>query len=126
MSGSNWLLDTNTIIYIAKKELDLSSFVKENDTLFVSSISYMECLGYNFITKKEEQITTQLCDSFEHILVKEEIIKQTIKIRKLHKIKLPDAIIAATAITHKLTLVSHNTKDFLNIDGLKLIDSYKP
>ena len=126
MSGSNWLLDTNTIIYIAKKELDLSSFVKENDTLFVSSISYMECLGYNFITKKEEQITTQLCDSFEHILVKEEIIKQTIKIRKLHKIKLPDAIIASTAITHKLTLVSHNTKDFLNIDGLKLIDSYKP
>lgn len=126
MSGSNWLLDTNTIIYLAKKELDLSSFAKENDTLFVSSISYMECLGYNFSTKKEEQITTQLCDSFEHILVTEEIIKQTIKIRKLHKIKLPDAIIAATAITHKLTLVSHNTKDFLNIDGLKLIDCYKP
>lgn len=106
--------------------MDLSSFVKENDTLFVSSISYMECLGYNFSTKKEEQITTQLCDSFEHILITEEIIKQTIKIRKLHKIKLPDAIIAATAITHKLTLVSHNTKDFLNIDGLKLIDCYKP
>jgi len=125
MSGKNWLLDTNIIIYMVKNELDLSLFTKENDTLYISSVSYMECLGYNFSNAMEEQIITELCNSFEHILIENKIIKQTIEIRKNHKIKLPDAIIAATAIINKLPLVSHNTKDFIDIDGLKLLDPFQ-
>lgn len=125
MSGKNWLLDTNIIIYMVKNELDLSLFTKENDTLYISSVSYMECLGYNFSNAMEEQIITELCNGFEHILIENKIIKQTIEIRKKHKIKLPDAIIAATAIINKLPLVSHNTKDFIDIDGLKLLDPFQ-
>jgi predicted nucleic acid-binding protein len=125
MSGKNWLLDTNIIIYMVKNELDLSLFTKENDTLYISSVSYMECLGYNFSNAMEEQIITELCNGFKHILIENKIIKQTIEIRKKHKIKLPDAIIAATAIINKLPLVSHNTKDFIDIDGLKLLDPFQ-
>ena len=125
MSGKNWLLDTNIIIYMVKNELDLSLFTKENDTLFISSVSYMECLGYNFSSAMEEQIITELCNGFEHILIENKIIKQTIEIRKNHKIKLPDAIIAATAIINKLPLVSHNTKDFIDINGIKLLDPFQ-
>ena len=42
-----------------------------------------------------------------------------------HKIKTPDAIIASTAIVNGLTLITRNTKDFKNIEGLKIIDPYE-
>ncbi|MFM9836651.1 MAG: PIN domain-containing protein [Cyclobacteriaceae bacterium] len=53
------------------------------------------------------------------------IIEKTIELRKTHKTKLPDAIIAATAIVYDLTLISRNTSDFKNIEGLKVIDPHK-
>lgn len=55
--------------------------------------------------------------------LEEAIILRTIALRKLIKIKLPDAIIAATAIVYNLTLVTRNTADFKNIPGLALISS---
>jgi len=59
------------------------------------------------------------------IEINKSIINQTISLRKTHRIKLPDSIIASTAIVHNLTLISHNTRDFTNIKGLALIDPYK-
>jgi predicted nucleic acid-binding protein len=47
------------------------------------------------------------------------IIKETIKIRKNFKLKLPDALIAATAIVNDLTLIADNDKDFLRVKKLK-------
>lgn len=52
------------------------------------------------------------------------IVTQTIEIRKEYKIKLPDAIIAATALVNDLTLISRNKSDFKNIDGLAVIDPH--
>ena len=49
---------------------------------------------------------------------------KTADIRKKHKIKLPDAIIAATSIVYDLTLVSRNISDFKTIEGLKLINPW--
>ena len=55
----------------------------------------------------------------------EPVISRTIKIRKGISIRLPDAIIAATAIVHNLTLLSDNDKDFLRVSGLKYINPTK-
>lgn len=44
--------------------------------------------------------------------------------RRKYKTKLPDAIIAATALVHNLTIISRNTADFKNIEGLKVLDLY--
>ena len=49
---------------------------------------------------------------------------KTADIRKKHRIKLPDAIIAATALVYELTLVSRNVSDFRNIEGLELINPW--
>jgi len=45
-------------------------------------------------------------------------------IRKQYKIKLPDAIIAATARIYNLTLLTRNTKDFQEISGLLTINPW--
>jgi predicted nucleic acid-binding protein len=38
--------------------------------------------------------------------------------------RLPDAIIAATALVYDLVLISRNISDFKNIDGLQVIDPH--
>lgn len=50
----------------------------------------------------------------------------TVKIRRNHKIKLPDAIIAATAITKGMTLITRNAKDFTPITNLHVINPFEP
>jgi toxin FitB len=52
------------------------------------------------------------------------IVEQTILLRKKHKIKTPDAIIAATALVHDLTIITRNSGDFEKIEGLKTVNPY--
>lgn len=47
-----------------------------------------------------------------------------IEIRKKHRIKLPDAIIEATAVRYQLTLIARNTEDFKNIIGLETVNPW--
>jgi predicted nucleic acid-binding protein len=56
------------------------------------------------------------------IALNDVIATETINLRKKHKIKLPDAVIAATAIVLNLTSVTSNVDDFKNIDGLNILN----
>jgi predicted nucleic acid-binding protein len=49
---------------------------------------------------------------------------KTADIRKQYNLKIPDAIIAATALINNLTLITRNTKDFEKVEGLKIIDPF--
>jgi predicted nucleic acid-binding protein len=109
------LLDTNILIYISKKEIQLSSFAHPGDELFISVITYMEALGFPFKSRNEELIISGLCENLIVINLEEPIINEVISLRKKNKIKLPDAIIAGTAITNNLDLITHNTEDFKSI-----------
>ena len=121
MNGHNYLIDTNIIIYLTQNKLKVSDFAQERDNLYISTITYMESLGFPFQNRNEEDAITKLCDTFERLFLTEDIEKQTILIRKKNTVKLPDAIIAATAITYHLTLVTLNSSDFSKILGLHLL-----
>lgn len=54
-----------------------------------------------------------------------EVINHCVSLRKNKKVKTPDAIIAATALTHNCTLLTNNEKDFTNIKGLKIVNPHK-
>ena len=54
-----------------------------------------------------------------------EIAERTIAIRKNLRIKIPDAIIAATALEYSLQLVSRNEEDFSQIQDLKLVNPFQ-
>ena len=47
MDGKRALFDSNIIIYLSKQEIDLS-YIDQFDELFISVITYMEILGYQF------------------------------------------------------------------------------
>ena len=50
-------------------------------------------------------------------------IDEAIRLRRLHKTKSPDAIIAATALLQQAEVVTRNTSDFNKIAGLSVLDS---
>ncbi len=112
MSGNRLLLDTNILIYLSKKELKLEDFASKEDVLFISVITLMEAKGYPFSNKKEEIIIDTLCENLIKAYVTDDVIETVIGLRRKHKIKLPDAIILATAIENNLQLITRNTKDF--------------
>ena len=121
-----YLLDTNTIIYYLKAALPtkamqlLHSIVDEQP--MISVITKIELLGFNQPNLQIQSITETFINATLVFDLDETIVNTTIALRKQHKIKLPDAIIAATAIAYNLTLITHNTSDFERIPQLKLQD----
>ena len=117
MNGSRALFDSNTIIYLSKKEISLSlSLLESFGEHYISVITYMEVLGYLFKEPKEEEYIKELFGLFRTIYIDQEIADRVVEIRKNHRIKLPDAIIAATALTHDLVLITRNTEDFKKLE----------
>jgi predicted nucleic acid-binding protein len=121
MNGNRLLIDTNILIYLSKKELSIDDFAGESDVLYLSVISYMEAKGYPFINKQEESIIDKLCENLIKVHLSENIIETVVSLRKQNKIKLPDAIILASAIEHNLKLITRNIKDFESAAPLDIL-----
>ncbi len=119
MNGKNALFDSNILIYLSKEEIPFA-FINQFDAIFVSVITYMEILGYPFEHSNEENFIKELLAVFQTLYLDQHIADITIEIRKKKRIKLLDAIIAATAISANLHLVTRNTSDFSDIDVLML------
>jgi len=122
--GQKYLIDTNVILDFMGGKLPVKSeyFLSEiiDDQINLSAINKIELLGFSYV----EQILIDLVSFAVIYHIDDEIIDKTIELRKKYKIKLPDAIIAATAIVNNFTLISHNFRDFQKITELKFIDSY--
>jgi len=121
MSGNRLLLDTNILIYLSKKELNLEDFASKNDVLYISVITLMEAKGYLYSNIKEEIIIDELCKNLIKVYITDKVIDTVITLRKKHKIKLPDAIILSTAIENDLKLITRNSKDFEAADSNNLV-----
>ncbi|MBS1538631.1 MAG: type II toxin-antitoxin system VapC family toxin [Bacteroidetes bacterium] len=91
-----------------------------NEDFTISFITYIEFLGYKDVSKESEEFIS-LASVIE---IDKPIMDACVSLRKANKIKLPDAIIAATALVYDLVVISRNTADFKNIDGLQVIDPH--
>lgn len=95
-----------------------------NEVPQLSVVTKIEVLGFNAPEEHYKLLVNFMNDANVMDLTKS-IVEKSIEIRKIHKTKLPDAIIAATAVVNNLTLISRNLSDFKNINGLKVIDAYQ-
>lgn len=66
----------------------------------------MELLGFPKISHDEEIIIQQFLSEVQIISLSDDIADKTIKLRRITRLKLPDAIIVATALVHKLLLIT--------------------
>ena len=117
------LLDTNIIIYGSQEgHARLSQFIRNLSIRTVSIVSYVEALGFHSLPEAERQLLGRFFGEAQILPLTSDIANQAIALRQQRRMGLGDAIIAATAMTHNLTLVTHNTEDFRWIDGLELLD----
>lgn len=118
-----YLIDTNIIIYYLEGELSAVSFLtKYRGKLAISSITWMETLSYPF-SADEDQVVRAFLQEFRLIEISYPIMELSIEIRRKKKQKLPDAIIAASAVHNDLILVTRNIQDFKGTP-VKLLDLF--
>ena len=110
------VLDTNVLIYLADNTVPENIFFERYDQLYISSITHIEFLGYNFKSETEKQIAISLIKSLEIIHTNNFISQIAIQYRQKRKIKLPDAIILATASHLGAELCTANADDFKKLD----------
>jgi predicted nucleic acid-binding protein len=90
----------------------------------LSVISRIELPGWmNISPDAIARIETYISRAYLYPL-NEPVILKSIDLRQHHKIKTPDAIIAATALVYDLTLLTRNLSDFKQIPGLKLLNPF--
>lgn len=76
----------------------------------ISVITWMEVMVG--ATEEDTPLIKGFLSLFSLLPINSEVSIEAVKIRKERKIKLPDAIILATARTSRRTLITRNTKDF--------------
>ena len=118
-----FLLDSNTVIYYINSSLpeksleELDNIVTNNCN--ISVITQIEILGWQPLNPLDSAIYEAFVNNSNIIKLSDTIVTMTINLRKQYKMKLPDAIIAATAIVENLTLISRNDNDFIKIKELR-------
>lgn len=120
-----YLLDSNVIIEHLNGAQEATAFIQNHaQTSGISAITKIEVLGFPYPTQEAESAAEELINTMVLIGLSEKVIHQTIRLRKVMRIKTPDAIIAATALQHQLVLATRNTDDFKDIEGLTYINPF--
>jgi toxin FitB len=119
------LLDSNILIYAAQPGSEfLDEWLEAPDTRF-SCISLTEILGYKGITTEDEELFERMFARLQAEPVDETVLRKAAALRRSRKMKLGDAIIAATALQTGSRLVTRNDQDFRGIDGLEVVNPFQ-
>lgn len=110
MSGIEFLLDTNLVIGLLKGHAPAIALAEEAglslDKAAVSQISRMELLSFPQLTDEEERAIRNFLGACRVLLLDEYIEAAAIRLRRGGTFKLPDAIVAATALSTSLRLLT--------------------
>lgn len=118
MNGIDFLADTNFLIYLLEGRPEAAFFA--NYSFAVSFITEIELVGRLGLKKSEETAIRDLLNDCVIIDLNSAIKQQAIELKQKRKIKLPDALIAATAQIFGLTLLTADN-GFRNISDLDVI-----
>jgi len=127
------LLDTNIVSYFINNANWKDQYVPilQGKTLFISFMTLAEMLEGAYHRRLNERnlrlFKERLSAEYFVIPWNEKLCEYFARIRHQRRnrpIAVPDALIAATALTYELPLVTHNAKDFTDINGLRLMTCY--
>jgi predicted nucleic acid-binding protein len=122
-----WLLDTNVVIDAfaglpEAAKATKSARASDLEWIEYSAITRLKVLGFPGLAAANETGLRHLLAQFSEAEVNAAIIERAIEIRRSVRIKTPDAIIAATALIYRASLVTRNVHDFSVVAGLTVVD----
>ncbi len=123
MNGNKLVIDTNIALYLLDGDEILKEYL-EDKVFYLSSITELELLGFKGIIETEEIAIEFFLEECSIVDMNRGIKDITIALRRNYKLKLPDAIIAATAIFLGIPLISADGH-FDEIEDLVFI-KYQP
>ncbi|MBX2898042.1 MAG: type II toxin-antitoxin system VapC family toxin [Cyclobacteriaceae bacterium] len=120
-----YLIDNNAISsffsgLFSQKGMDFMAEVIDQAPT-ISVITEIEALAWTNPDKSKEEIIKSFVADATILDINHAVVVQCVNIRRSRKLKTPDAIIAATAIVHNLTLITSD-RDFENIPELKILN----
>jgi predicted nucleic acid-binding protein len=119
MNGSEFVFDTNVFLYLQSGREDLINIFNES-SVFISVITELELLSFKGLDGTAEAELRQSLKSCFVVDLETPIREKAIELRKKYQLKLPDALIAATAVHLQLPLISAD-KDYTAIEELMFI-----
>jgi predicted nucleic acid-binding protein len=103
--GVSVLLDTNVVLY------SLKGLLKDPlppTGVLISVITQIELLSYPNLTQVEEAQIQGLLSQLQIVPLSPQVVTETIRLRRTYSLRLPDAVIAATATTELAELWSND------------------
>ena len=130
VSAPRWLLDSNVLMGYLNQD-PTPGFIARVERCFaegaaLSVISTIEVLGWRGHDEHSRSAAERLLRGLPRIELTPPIVDRTIALRCRHAIKLPDAVIAASALVEGLSLVTRNVRDFERVEGLVLSNPFAP
>ncbi len=119
MNGNRLLLDTNIILYLLDGDRTLAEIL-EGKRPYISFITELELYCFKKLTNSEKSKIKSVLSQCRIININEGIKEKTIEIRQKNSVKLPDSIIAGTAMYLDVPLITSD-KGFTGIDSLSLL-----
>ncbi|MBF0428669.1 MAG: type II toxin-antitoxin system VapC family toxin [Magnetococcales bacterium] len=103
--GLSYILDTNAVIYLQKGVLDKAL---PRGNMAISVITEIELRGFPGLLTEQKRWLTDFLFNMRIIGLNDDIKETAIQLRCNHRLKIPDAIIAATALTFEATLLTND------------------
>jgi len=120
VSGIDFFVDTNILIYTLTGNPIVSDLLQYSFLYGVSAITEIELLGKKNISPHEASIIRNLLDDCEIVEINKTIKDIAISLKQKYSIKTPDAIIAATAKSFNLPLITAD-RDFEKIKDVDIV-----
>ena len=120
MSGDSVLLDTNAFIYFLAGRETIADLVLQASDVYFSPITEIELLRAPHLTDEESNDVRGLLATCRRIDLDQPVVDAAVDLSRRYGLRVPDAIIAGSALVHDLSLVSAD-QHFARVAGLILI-----
>lgn len=116
------ILDSNLVIYASKPEYAFLREIIAAPGSYLSLITKLEVLGFRNLTSADRTYFEGVFNTTPVLAINDDIIDEAVLLRQQKKMSVGDAIIAATALLNGLDLYTSNSKDFVHITSLTVVN----
>ncbi len=121
MSGKRrFLLDTNAVVSLLSGNRNLAELLEAAEYVGISVITYLEFLAFDGLSDSDRACFTEFCERIEVVALTHDdsgLMKLALDLRSRHRLKLPDAVIGASALSRNATLITNDS----HFSGISLL-----